>query len=250
MAHKGLQSNEKISSDQLNLIERFLAAYNEIDQYLRRVFKSLHYKPFSYLVRSYAKEYHHWRDDAQLLLFADLRNIIIHAKTAPYRYAAIPSPYVIESIEEIRDRLINPPPVLGRVPNNVVTVSLTDPLMKVLDLINRNAFSQFPVYEAEKFRGLLTENGLARLLANHAHHNLSVIELGDVLVETVLGEEEKRQNCDFVPRKATVDEVVSKFRQNVALEAVLITEDGKRDEKPLGIATAWDMLRLAELSGD
>jgi hypothetical protein len=41
-----------------------------------------------------------------------------------------------------------------------------------------------------------------------------------------------------------VDELLATFARQPLVEALLITETGKRTEKLLGLATRWDILRL------
>jgi predicted transcriptional regulator len=72
------------------------------------------------------------------------------------------------------------------------------------------------------------------------------VQLDEVSVEEVLGEEEQRQNCMSIARNKLVDEAIELFADNELLEAILITESGKDTEKLLGIATRWDMLKIKE----
>ncbi len=39
-----------------------------------------------------------------------------------------------------------------------------------------------------------------------------------------------------------VDEIVALFHSHPDLVAVLITEHGKRNEKPVGMVTTWDVI--------
>ena len=90
---------------------------------------------------------------------------------------------------------------------------------------------------------LLTENSITRWLAHHASSGVSHIDLTHVPVKEALKEEEKRPNCKFVPRNMPADEIKTLFAEHEMLEAVLITENGNRSEKLLGIATRWDIIR-------
>ena len=114
----------------------------------------------------------------------------------------------------------------------------------VLKTIKHRDYSQFPVYEDGRFRGLLTENGITRWLAHHVMTKLSLVELEDVPVKDVLESEERRRNYHFMPRDTRVDDVVAQFASGELLEAVLITATGKPSETLLGIATRWDILHI------
>jgi CBS domain-containing protein len=54
--------------------------------------------------------------------------------------------------------------------------------------------------------------------------------------------EEHRKNCEFIPRNSSMIETESHFERNPLLEALLVTENGKTNEKLLGIITRWDIL--------
>jgi len=55
-------------------------------------------------------------------------------------------------------------------------LGLSDSLSTVLRVIEKRYYSQFPVYDGNNFKGLLTENGITRWLAHHVSNELSLIE--------------------------------------------------------------------------
>lgn len=63
----------------------------------------------------------------------------------------------------------------------------------------------------------------------------------NVTVGAVLQQEERRENCVLLSRKTPVPVAISEFCRNPFLEAILFTENGKKTEMPLGIATRWDI---------
>jgi predicted transcriptional regulator len=98
------------------------------------------------------------------------------------------------------------------------------------------------VYRAEQFVGLITENGITRWIANHVHTVDSLVELRDVFVRAVVKEEETSKNVAFVARATPVDVVLRIFADSPILEAILITNVGRKTEAPLGIITRWDVV--------
>jgi predicted transcriptional regulator len=234
-----------LSREQLDLIERFIAAQNAIEHYLRDYFETSHHLPYTRMVRQYARRNPSWRDEETLIKYAQLRNVIVHEKVEAYRYLSVPVLLVVEEIEEIRDRLLNPERIYPQFKVDVMTIQLSTSLSEVLKLISKHHFSQFPIYEAHKFCGLLTENGITHWLADHIVETMSLVELADERVEAVLQNEEARANYEFVARDTLVDEVVAKFSDNIFLEAVLISHSGKTSQKLLGMITRWDILSQA-----
>jgi len=233
-----------IPKEHLDLIEHLVADYNAVDHFLRKALASDKHVPFSHLVSEYSRRHAGWSDADLLRTIAVVRNAIVHAKTEAYGYVAVPRPELVQNLKVCRDRLINPPGVIPTFQREVDTVLIQDPLSRVLKLIKQRDYSQFPAYEGERFRGLLTENGITRWLAHHVDTKISLVELEDVSVREVLQNEEKRKTYHFVARDSRVDDVSNLFALHEALEAVFITTGGKKSESLLGIATRWDILHL------
>jgi len=233
-----------LPKEQLDLIQHFEADYNSIDQFLRKSLDSNRQASFSYLVSEYSRRHSGWRDADLLRMTADVRNAIVHGKTEPYRYVAVPTPAVVLKLRTCKERLINPSRVFPTFQHKVETILLQDSLSHVLKIIAQRDYSQFPVYEAEQFQGLLTENGITRWLAHHVTNHFSLVELDEVPVKQVLRNEEKRKTYHFVSRDTHVDDLRGLFSSHEMLEAVFITAHGKESEGLLGIATRWDMLHL------
>jgi hypothetical protein len=62
----------------------------------------------------------------------------------------------------------------------------------------------------------------------------------------VLARDHRRDEFAIVPRDATADAALSRWTHNPRLEAIIVTERGKPDETPLGIATATDLIKLLD----
>jgi predicted transcriptional regulator len=150
----------------------------------------------------------------------------------------------VRQIEELRQRLLSPELAIPRFQKTIDTLTMDDSLMTVLRTIAERDYSQFPVYDDQRFKGLLTENGITRWLAHHVTNELSLIELDDVLVKTVLREEENKHNFTFISRSTTVDIISELFATRDLLEAALITNSGKPNERLMGIVTRWDVVQL------
>lgn len=235
----------KLSDEEQRLLERFLAAYNRIDRELHEL--TGEEGTFSYVLDRYREQKRSWRDSDELKLLSRLRNVIVHDRTEAYRYAAIPTPEVVDRIEAIHERLASPKTAYSEFhQNEVVEVKTETTVDEVLRIIYRHDFSQFPVYDANSFVGLLTENGITRWLSGYVQNHESLVELEDAKVKDLLTTEGKQTNYAFVRREETLDEIIYLFRENPLLEAALITQSGKKHEKLIGIATRWDIISKRE----
>ena len=239
----------KPSAEQLELIERFRVAFNQIEAHLRFELREPDDTSFTRLVHLYAEQNLVWGNRAgrRLRAYAKLRNVLVHTRQEPEQFVCVPLPFVVERIEQIRDELLEKERVIPKFQRVVTTVKTNDKLSYVLEIIAEEDFSQFPIYDGDdEFRGLLTENGITRWLARHTVREMTLVDFEDTLVETVLSEEEDRPTCGFVSRQATIEEVTIRFGRNPFLEAVLITQNGQASETPIGIVTRWDIPGLRQ----
>jgi predicted transcriptional regulator len=234
-----------LSRGQIDLIQRFEADFNAIEQFLHVALGIEEHETFTQLVHKYAKSHAGWGDAELLKRIAKIRNVIVHDKTEPFHYPVVPTPAINEELRKCKERLINPARALPTFQRRVETISIDDTLTRVLKTIIHREYSQFPVYEDKRFRGMLTENGVTRWLARHVARTLSLVELDDIFVSHVLQNEEARKNHQFVAGDVRVDEVTALFAKQTLLEAVLVTASGNHTEDLLGIATRWDILHLA-----
>ena len=231
-----------MSPTDLDLIERFISAYNAIDFHLETALNTDERSPFRGLVDLYAKRHRWWKDAEQLRVFASLRNVIIHDKVEPYQYVCVPTNDTVETIEAIRDRLVHPERADKKFMRPVLSLEAGDSLHYVLKLMHEKNFSHFPVYAGNQFSGVLTPNGITRYLAHHAAKEEFPLNLKEIEVRYVLAREESRPNYFFAPREEPVAKIAFAFHENTFLEAVLLTEHGGKREKLLGIATRADVL--------
>ncbi len=245
MSHAVQLDRDGLTKDQLASIEKFESDYNVVDKLLRKETGADRGKlSFVAVVQKYAERRRHWRGKDVLLMVAEVRNAIVHNKTDKIRYVAVPTPTLAASLATCRASLESPELVLPRLKRPVTSVAMDESLSSILRKIADCDYSQFPVYLGERFTGLLTENGITRWLATHVTKEGSMVEFDDVAARDLLGNEEARENFAFVSRDLPLDELPVLFADKPELEAVFITESGKKSERMIGVATQWDCLQL------
>jgi CBS domain-containing protein len=223
-----------VSSEELARIERFIAAYNVIDDFLQRAMDSPN--TFRSAVDWFARHHPWWKDAETLRVFASLRNFLVHEKTRPFDYPCVPGEAATREIERIRDSLLRPTTIGETFAREVLTLAPQSPIKTALELVAKRGISRFPIYDGARFVGLLTENGIARHLAD-------VVAIGKSFdsstpIQNVLPRETKRRNYRFAGPLTTVSQVAFWFHDDTFLEAVLI---GEEKEAPRGIVTRGDV---------
>lgn len=222
--------------------ERFIDAFNEIDKHMREELGVGRELGFVEVLNRFIERRPKLKGLKQLKVYANLRNVAVH--TREFKNPLFdPSDAAVKGLEEIRGRLIKSVTAGDRFKRLVKTVTPEDSLIDVLGHVFSNDFSQFPVYTDSKFEGLLTENGLTRWLAAHVRAEDSLIELREHRVEDVMAMEEHKTAAKLVGSSVPVDVVEAMFADDPTLEAVIVTNSGKPHEKPIGIATTWDIAR-------
>lgn len=225
----------------MNNAERFIASFNRIHNFLSFSDNEKEYKkPFYRLLDE--NEYRNpavkkYKNDLQI--FADLRNVMVHKKLIPNSYIAQPTDKVVKHIEQIEDEIKSPEKVYPLFKRDVVQFNFDDLFTKVLKTISERKFTHFPVYKNKELIGLLTEKGITMWLANQLEDE--TIYLKKTMVEEIVLEDTRKNNYLFIKKNMSVEIAADLLKNDRCLDALLITENGKVSESPLGIITPSDL---------
>jgi predicted transcriptional regulator len=238
-----------ISDNQHQDIEEFLHLFADVEKALKFRLKRRVNDPAGIrrLIDEYSERNSYWTDAANRLRnLADIRNLLTHQRGAG-GYPIAVAPASVESIREIGKSLLQPEPVSTKFKRDVKSVAPNDTLASVLPAAFKHGFSQFPVIEGGRFIGMITENEIIRWLGHRAQSNSAKIDLDAVTVRMVLKEKDPFLRgipifC-FESLEAAVEEVISRFAAEPALEVVLLTGSGGKDRPIEGIITQWDAAR-------
>jgi len=228
--------------------DRFLKAYNQIDDNLRELLGIERGRwGFAYVVDQAAKRHsvvRRYADD--LKEYGALRNAIVHDRDYPTRVIAEPHIEVVETLERLVTVILNPPRVFPLFSRDVRRLEADDPVGKLLRFVRQQRYSQFPVFRGHRFVGLLTSRCIAEWLADSVTNGS--VTFDGVTVEDVLAHgDPKGRDVEFVSKEATWYDAAERFtpgpgKRRVMLEAILITETGRESEQLLGIITPRDLL--------
>ena len=128
----------------------------------------------------------------------------------------------------------------------MATCSPSDPIGVATKMMHDGSFSQLPVYSGNTLIGLLTSETVARWLAGQLADGQGILE--ERPVEEVMKHEEGTHSYVVMGRNATVDDALSEFDDHMhagkMLDAIILTHNGNKRERPLGIVTATDQPKL------
>lgn len=217
----------------------FIESFNHIHKYLKKYTDSDDNVSFSDLLYK-AKGHpmiHLYLDD--LHLFRKLRNIIGHQTDDFEQLIAYPSDEVVERIKFIEQQLVDPSTV-SVFKAEVVKFNATDSITEVLKLSGEKEILKLPIYENDKFVGLVTSRAIAKWLQKHIENN--TIELSGSVKDLL--DYEKKSQYEFVAQSMTVYDAWHLFQSSPKkLDALLLTESGRQEDQIEAVITYDDVLR-------
>lgn len=237
---------------ELSNADRFLEAFRTIEAALLSKSSKKHGKqpPFYDLV-----------DDSKLLTFpqkeklkqfAKLRNAIVHE---PHQHGvpiADPRTDVVEWIEKQAIVIENPPlvqQVLKIQPPKVLDTN--SEISEFLELVSKFDYSQAPVGDGIRVIALITTNAVTRWISN-AYISSEGALVDESKISEILAFSENTDEISFKPRSLKVVDALRIFsgeNSQIPPAAILITESGKSEEKPLGICVRSDVQKLYKSIG-
>ena len=225
---------------------RFLAAFNNIDYFLKTKYNVNRSMGFSECVRkavSYNFIIRKYEDD--LISYGRLRNAIVHDNGG--QIIAEPNIDVVEKIEKIERLLTTPPKVIDIVKNrSVLSVHSSKSMKEVIMLIASSNFSNIPVFNDEnEIAGIANGQKILDAFGKYLISGGKAETFLDyVKIEDMFSKIENSNYYAFANKEITIEQALALFHQNSKLLAILITENGGAKEKPLGIVTGSDVFAM------
>lgn len=231
--------------------DAFLTIFSEIEKWLRSSTGTDKSVPFYQAVDRIAATnptMRRYRDD--LKEFADLRNAIVHERGDGHVIAE-PNDRALSDFQRIRNALLNPPKVIPTFQLAVKTRDVCEAVGRAVVDMRAGSFSQLPVLHDGAVVALLTTETVVRWLASEVENDL--VSLMDTPISKVLDHVEDEEHYCFLPRNATLHEAVVEFEafasRGKTLDAILLTDAGRPNQRLLGILTVYDLPVILDALG-
>lgn len=228
---------------------RFLSAFNNIDYAVKTRYNMNRSMGFSEAIRkAVAFNFIIRKYEDDLISYGRLRNAIVH-DNGEYVIAE-PHIEVVEKIEKIERLLTTPPRALEVVARrDVLSVHSSKSMREVIMLVASSSYSNIPVFNDENeiigiANGQKILDSFGKFLLSGGNESAF---LDSVKIEDMLSKIENSNYYAFANKDITVEQALSLFHQNSKLLAVLVTENGGAKEKPLGIMTGSDVLKMNKI---
>lgn len=229
--------------------DRFLDAFSILENEMTKRIKSDRYVSYSELVRRLSGlDRNYRRFQRHLEEFGDLRNAIVHERIDG-EVIAEPHLKEVELIEHITQLLTQPESIRGLFERTVEFAYEDEALKDVIKKMRPHKFSKLPIYNRKhEFLGLLTTDAITYYMVDHIDQvNCNI---PNVSVKDIVSFDEKHRTVSFLPIHASILNVVIEFERSLLsgkrLNAIILTQDGANNQKPLGIVSISDLPILYE----
>jgi predicted transcriptional regulator len=236
--------------NQTTNFEKFIITYNEIDDFMRRELNLDETISHSDMINKLVKRsrvfaaYKH-----ELLLFAKLRNAIVHnPEKKDADPIAEPHDNIVIRYESIKQKVLDPPKALDSIAvkaDCIYTTSLEAKAINVMKIMNNNTYTHVPVVEDGMFFGVFSENTIFSYMTKKEEIILERDVKIREFIEQIPIDKHESEFFEFVPRDTLVVDIEEMFQKELMdrkrLAVVFITQNGKPNEKLIGMVTAWDI---------
>ncbi len=233
-----------MAAPDLTLAKRFLAAYNTLDQYLRKGRNDPRLS-YSALIEDSTKI--PASQKSRLRVYGHLRNAITHSERGIDEPIAEPHVEEVEKFERIVKGILDPPTALSKgIPSDrIFSVSYSDNVFHVIKQMNSSVYTHAPVLQEGSVIGVFSENVVFSYLGHHSDALLDSTATIELFRDFLPLEAHTSETFRFVSRGSSLVGVAQMFVKALdhrdRLGAVFITESGNQSQALLGMLTAWDL---------
>lgn len=224
--------------------DRFITAYNKLDQGLRNIYNIKASLGFGEVIRkispinSIIKKY---EDD--LIEYGRLRNAIVHSSGDIV--IAEPNTEVVEKLEQIARIVTTPPRVVDTLPKRkVYSVDGSVPVAEVCKVMGELGYSIVPVYVKNTLVGVINRKMIVDCIGSGIKAGVSIDNLLKEPVASALDVLNVSNHYEVAPSSITIDSMIFMFQQNRKLSTVIITKNGNYNEEPISIIVTSDVIDL------
>ena len=184
------------------------------------------------------------REDSFIDFCRRLRNINYHNINDNYYLITDDT---INKLKEIVEEVKHPFKVSSKATINIYSKTLKDKVLPTMNDMNEKSYTHIPIYDEDNKNlvGVFSENSLFQYVMEDG-----IIEVTDKTtfkdILKVIDLEKSKEIIKFVAKNEMYDKVVNEFiteyKEKNKLACVMVTENGTKTEKVIGIITAWDVI--------
>ncbi len=177
----------------------------------------------------------------------DVRNLITHEKLA-HDFPVLPSDQMIEFLESLVERLIRIPRCKDYAikPSKIFACTIDDLVLPAMTTMKEQNYTHVPIMENGVVKGVFSENTLFAYLLDNEIINVDKETRFSELATYLPVDRHVTEKFYFMHFDARVYEAKTLFEDALSrmqrIGMIFLTQNGKPNEKLLGILTPWDIL--------
>ncbi len=223
--------------------EKYLEVFNKLENALKIKLEKNRFTPFGLLIKEGAKNDKFLKYHLSLLeSLSDLRNVIVHKEGN--KIIAVPSDYALNMLQTIYEKYNSPVMVEHICNNDVVTIRSDMKLYNALQIMKKHNYTKLPVYGKDGFKGMFTSATFTRWYLARLGNDENIEK---ALHHTVVSKLLTKDDVKFVNRSMNVYEFIDIIGKKYTKSGIyIVTEHGKRTERPIGIITRFDYKQIID----
>lgn len=230
-------------------VDRFLEMYREIEELLALQYSDN--RKYSSSIMEYINDRSNPFYREELNTCREIRNLLTHHADIGGKPIVEPSDDVMELLEKILHYISNPPLVMECATpfERVMITDLGQRAFSVMHKMKGRGFSHVPVLDKGRFIGVFSISLPFAYTLEHERgitRNFTVGDFGKLLKI----DNHCTERFLFVPKSMTIRQAGRAFEavgsDKKRLAMMLITENGRTQEKILGVLTPFDVLHINE----
>lgn len=220
----------------MNRNEQFLTHFENIEAYIRRV-HNYSRDPLSKLVNTTKDAtIRVQRQNLEVLML--VRNALLHNGVDNYVE-------VTQEVIDLADEVYQALPLHKRAKDymtkNPICFDMDDSIAEPLQVISKSKLIRFPIFDNGRIVGILSDNGISHWLAENIEND--IVSIKSTTIRDVALHDEYFYDIHYVSDESSYSYVYSVFEKTLGLRMVLVTDNGKPNERVLGVITRGDILK-------
>lgn len=231
-------TNSELFIEKFKILENLLRNKFNIADYNRSALKEIESQP----------QFKHLKDDLNYI--REIRNILMHKLEINGEHPIQPHIEIINNIQKVIDYINNPPKAYDKCIkiNEICFAKEDDLIYPYMVKMKENTYTHIPILDNGVVKGVFSENTLfGALIEDELVYEKECTKFNNDLIKKYSQLNNHVSECfEFIRRDVNLEDVKDLFLKSFAkrqrLAMVFITQNGRSDEKLLGIITPWDVL--------
>lgn len=183
----------------------------------------------------------------ELDLCRDTRNLLSHNPKINGEYAVYPSEEMIKLLDKVIQKVARPLKASNVMvkKSELCYMSMEDKVRDAMATMKENSYKHIPILEDGVLVGLFSAKTVLDIMVTEGADAFSAEITFDMIQKYISIENVTSNKFTFVGNSTLVNEIKDIFKEDIdnkeRINIIFVTQHGKRDEKLLGIITAWEI---------